>query len=85
MVEHPNQFFGPENLSRYLTDQEDLRASTWPSPERIRRAIQTDRPTAVRPQGQQRPPSVSRTGFGFYFDGVAAGYCLIRFAGPDDQ
>jgi hypothetical protein len=86
MVEHAGKYFGADNLAEFLDGQEDLTANTLARRMvRIRREVQ---------QGQVDGPfirratnvdiSVSRTGFGFHFDGAAGPYCLVRFARPTE-
>jgi hypothetical protein len=87
LVEHAGQYFGADNLAEFLDGQEMLTANTLARRMvRIRREVQ---------QGHVSGPfirkatnvdiSVSRTGFGFYFDGAAGPYCLVRFARPTDR
>jgi DNA-binding response OmpR family regulator len=82
LVEHPGQFFGADNLAQFLAGQEMLEANTLAHRMvRIRREVQpghVDGPFLRRATNVDT--SVSRTGFGFYFDSSAGPYCLVRFA-----
>jgi hypothetical protein len=86
LVEHPNRYFGVDNLSQFLEGQEMLAANTLSRRlVRIRRAVQqgnVDGPFIRKVLNAAS--SVSRSGFAVYFDASSGSYCLVRYAGPDE-